>query len=630
MTGLAQGATFNVSVTDGTFSKTYIATVGSGGSWTATIPSADAVTLANGTATVSAQVTDALGNQSALASQAVTVAETGPVVTISLVDGNNVINASEAAAGVALSGTVSGLAGNSTFQVTVTDAGFNKSYTATVNAAGTAWTATIPSADAVTLANGTATVSAQVTDALGNQSALASQAVTVAETGPVVTISLVDGNNVINASEAAAGVALSGTVSGLAGNSTFQVTVTDAGFNKSYTATVNAAGTAWTATIPSADAVTLANGTATVSAQVTDALGNQSALASQAVTVAETGPVVTISLVDGNNVINASEAAAGVALSGTVSGLAGNSTFQVTVTDAGFNKSYTATVNAAGTAWTATIPSADAVTLANGTATVSAQVTDALGNQSALASQAVTVSETGPVVTISLVDGNNVINASEAAAGVALSGTVSGLAGNSTFQVTVTDAGFNKSYTATVNAAGTAWTATIPSADAVTLANGTATVSAQVTDALGNQSALASQAVTVAETLPTVSINAIDGNNVINNTQAHAGVALSGTVTGLAQGATFNVSVTDGTFSKTYIATVGSGGSWTATIPSADAVTLANGTATVSAQVTDALGNQSALASQAVTVSETLPTVSINAIDGNNVINTSRPPPAWR
>ena len=148
------------------------------------------------------------------------------------------------------------------------------------------------------------------------------------------------------------------------------MTDTDGGFKKSYAATVNAAATAWTATIPSADAVTLANGTATVSAQVTDALGNQSALASQSVTVAETGPVVTISLVDGNNVINASEAAAGVALSGTVTGLAGNSTFQVTVTDAGFNKSYTATVNAAGTAWRAMIPSGDAAALADGTATV--------------------------------------------------------------------------------------------------------------------------------------------------------------------------------------------------------------------------------------------------------------------
>src|SRR5262249_51803858 len=144
VSGLAQGATFNVSVTDGTFSKSYVATVGAGGTWTATIPSSDAATLVNGPATVSAQVTDTYGNQSTLASQTVTVAETLPTVSINAVDGNNVINAAEAAAGVPLSGTVSGFAPNSTFLVTVTDNGVTKSYTATVNAAGTGWNATIP------------------------------------------------------------------------------------------------------------------------------------------------------------------------------------------------------------------------------------------------------------------------------------------------------------------------------------------------------------------------------------------------------------------------------------------------------------------------------------------------------
>jgi len=63
----------------------------------------------------------------------------------------------------------------------------------------------------------------------------------------------------------------------------------------------------------------------------------------------ETLPTVTINPVDGTNVINAAEAANGVALSGNVSGLAANSTFLVTVTDNGVTKSYTATVTAAGT-----------------------------------------------------------------------------------------------------------------------------------------------------------------------------------------------------------------------------------------------------------------------------------------
>ena len=126
-----------------------------------------------------------------------------------------------------------------------------------------------------------------------------------------------------------------------------------------------------------------------MSAQVTDANGNQSTVASQTVTVAETGPTVTIALVDGNNVINFAEAhaAGGVPLSGTVTGIAANSSFKVTVTDNGVTKTYIATVNAAGTAWSATIPSSDAIALANGTATVSAQVTDANGNQATVAAR---------------------------------------------------------------------------------------------------------------------------------------------------------------------------------------------------------------------------------------------------
>ena len=130
-TGLAAGAAFAVSVQDGTFSKTYTAAVGANGTWSATIPSADAVTLPDGTATVTAQVTS-----SVCASEPVIVAETLPTVTINKINGNDIINNSACGGGhcgcggghgpspVLLTGTVTGIAANSTFQVTVTDSGF--------------------------------------------------------------------------------------------------------------------------------------------------------------------------------------------------------------------------------------------------------------------------------------------------------------------------------------------------------------------------------------------------------------------------------------------------------------------------------------------------------------------------
>jgi hypothetical protein len=272
--------------------------------------------------------------------------------------------------------------------------------------------------------------------------------------------------------------------------------------------------------------------------------------------------------VDGNDVINCaqSRAAGGVALSDTVTGLAVGAA------------AFTATANASTTA-----------------------------------TQNVTIAETLPIVTIAKIDGNDVINAAQAKAGATLSGAATGLNSGATFQVFVVDGAFSKTYTATIGTGG-AWTATIPSADAITLGNGTATVSAQATDAHGDPWALASKSVTVAETSPTVTIAQIDGNDVINAAQAKAGVALSGAATGLASGATFQVFVVDRTFSKTYTATVGTGGDWTATIPSADAITLGNGTnaATVSAQVADAYGNPSALASQSVTAAAAPPTVSVS------------------
>ena len=614
ISGIAANSTFNVTVTDGASIKTYAATVnGTGTAWSATIPAGDATVLANGTATIAAQVSDAFGNPASF-SQNVTVAESGPAIAINPVDGTNVINAANAAGGVALGGSISGIAANSTFNVTVTDGASIKTYAATVNGTGTAWSATIPAGDATVLANGTATIAAQVSDAFGNPASF-SQNVTVAESGPAIAINPVDGTNVINAANAAGGVALGGSISGIAANSTFNVTVTDGASIKTYAATVNGTGTAWSATIPAGDATVLANGTATIAAQVSDAFGNPASF-SQNVTVAESGPAIAINPVDGTNVINAANAAGGVALGGSISGIAANSTFNVTVTDGASIKTYAATVNGTGTAWSATIPAGDATVLANGTATIAAQVSDAFGNPASF-SQNVTVAESGPAIAINPVDGTNVINAANAAGGVALGGSISGIAANSTFNVTVTDGASIKTYAATVNGTGTAWSATIPAGDATVLANGTATIAAQVSDAFGNPASF-SQNVTVAESGPAIAINPVDGTNVINAANAAGGVALGGSISGIAANSTFNVTVTDGASIKTYAATVnGTGTAWSATIPAGDATVLANGTATIAAQVSDAFGNPASF-SQNVTVAETLPTVTISNAGGSS------------
>src|SRR5262249_34029640 len=136
----------------------------------------------------------------------------------------------------------------------------------------------------------------------------------------------------------------------------------------------------------------------------------------------------------------------------------------------------------------------------------------------------------------------------------------------------------------------------------------------------GNPSAPATQTFTVHETLPTVTISAHDGDGDNRSEERRVGKEgrLRGTATGLAAGATFLITVTDGEFSKTYTATVNHAGTgWTATIPAADAPARADGALTVTAQATDQFGNPSAPATQTFTVHETLPTVTISAHDGD-------------
>ena len=234
-----------------------------------------------------------------------------------------------------------------------------------------------------------------VADADGNQ-ASASQNVTVAETLLGVTINPVDGTNVINAANAAAGVTLGGSVSEACRQFHLQCDGHRQWRNQDLCGDSRRDGYGVERDDPRrSDATTLANGTATTAAQVADGFGNPASF-SQNVTVAETGPVLTINPVDGNNIINAVNAANGVALTGSVSGLVANTTFNVTVTDNGVTKIYTATVNGSG--WSATIPAADAMALANGTATIAAQVTDSHGNPASF-SQDVAVAETLPTVT---------------------------------------------------------------------------------------------------------------------------------------------------------------------------------------------------------------------------------------
>ena len=449
------------------------------------------------------------------------------------------------------------------------------------------------------------------------QGATAQADLTVAVTGeaPTISIAAITGDNVINASEANVGFSITGSEAGADGLP-IMVTIVDGNGAAVESYNITGAQGGWSVNVTSAQATALADGSYTVTAQVTDQFGNPSTTATQTLEVHETLPTVTIDALalDGDNVINHAEAQDGVTLSGSVTGQTALSTFSITVIDGSFTNTYSATVNAAGTGWTATIPGEDATQLQDGASalTVSAQVTDQFGNTSATATQTFTVEETLPTVTIDALalDGDNVINHAEAQDGVTLSGSVTGQAALSTFSITVIDESFTNTYSAVVNTAGTGWTATIPGEDATQLQDGVGalTVTAQVTDQFGNTSATATQTFTVDETAPTVTINTLAGDNVLNALEAQSNLTIGGSASGVEDGQHVTV-----TFNNHSYDAVVTSNAWTTTV-AASALThamLPDGSYTVTANVSDAAGNPATSATRTMKVDETAPVIAV-------------------
>ena len=518
--------------------------------------------------------------------------------------GSNVITAAQANAGVTISGTETGADGQ-TVTVQILDSKNTVVDTLTTKASEGAWSATLSSADAKALADGTYTFSATVSDQSGNASTAATQTVVVHESGPSITMAPVGGNDVITAAQASAGVTISGTETGADGQ-TVTIQILDSKNTVVDTLTTKASKGTWSTTLSSADAKALADGTYTFSATVSDQSGNASTAATQTVVVHESGPSLTMAPVGDNDVITAAQASAGVTISGTETGADGQ-TVTIQIFDSKNTVVDTLTTKASEGAWSATLSSADAKALADGSYTFSATVSDQSGNASTAATQTVVVHESGPSLTMAPVGGNDVITAAQASAGVTISGTETGADGQ-TVTIQIFDSKNTVVDTLTTKASEGAWSATLSSADAKALADGTYTFSATVSDQSGNASTAATQTVVVHESGPSLTMAPVGGNDVITASQASAGVTISGTETG-ADGQTVTIQILDSkdTVVDT-LTTKASEGAWSATLSSADAKALADGTYTFSATVSDQSGNASTAATQTVVVHESGPT----------------------
>ncbi|MCM7530425.1 Ig-like domain-containing protein [Enterobacter quasiroggenkampii] len=572
--------------------KSYTATVDADGNWTATVPSADVGSLKDGDASVQVSVTNVNGN-SASAGREYSVDATAPTVSIEIISDNNIINAAEAQQDLVINGVTNAEAGQT---VTVTLNGVD--YTTTVQANGS-WSVTVPSADLNGITDGNYTVSAAVSDKAGNP-ASADRDVLVDTTVPQLTIHTVSDDDVINSAEHAQALIVTGSVTGAAAGDVVTVTLN----GKSYTATLDASGN-WSVGVPAADVTALAAGDYTITAALTDKAGNSNS-ATHGVAVNLTAPGLTIDTVSGDDVINSTEKTQDLTISGTASGLATGAVVTVMLN----GKAYSAQVDDNGK-WTTTVPASEVGQLGEALYTVTASATDSVGNSTS-ASHTVNVESVLPGVIINTIAGDDVINAAELAAGQTISGKVVNAEAGNTLTVTI---GGN-SYTATVQSDLT-WSVNVPSDVLTALGNGDLTVSASVTNGVGN-SGSAERDITIDANLPGLRVDTVAGDDVINSIEHGQNLIITGTSDGLAAGAALTVTVNG----KTYPATVLADGTWRAAIPAADVGALAAGTVTVTVTGQSSAGNPVSI-SHDVTVDLATVAISIDAIAADDVINAA-------
>ncbi|KFC04145.1 hypothetical protein GTGU_03271, partial [Trabulsiella guamensis ATCC 49490] len=539
---------------------TYTAQVQADGSWSVTVPANDVAALTDGAALVTASVNDIAGNP-ASASHNLTVDTAAPVVTINTVAGDDILNTTEHGQAQVISGSATNAAPGDSVTVTIN----GNSYTTVIDANGN-WSVGVPAADVTALQDGTSTISVTVTTAAGN-SGSATHNVDV-DLNPVsVSINSVTADDIINAAETGVDLVLSGsTVNVEAGQ---MVTIIFNG--QTVTAVVDSNGD-WSYTIPSTDLANLNAGSARVQVSVSNASGN-SAAADHSYSVDTDAPVITINTMAADDILNAAEAQTDLVITGTSTAEAGQI---VTITLNG--NTYTALVQANGN-WSVTVPANDVAALTDGNTVITASVSDVAGNP-ASASHNLTVDTTAPVITIDTVASDDIVNNGEQLAGQTISGTTTAEPGQT---VTVTFNGHT--YLATVDSAGN-WSVLVSANDFAGLVDGQYTITATVNDIAGN-TGNSSHNVTLNGDVPTITVNTLSVDDIINAAEHGTPLTISGTTTAPA-GQTVTITLNG----NTYTTTVQSNGQWSLIVGSADVAALADGTAyTVHAEVSNTIGN---------------------------------------
>ncbi|XZW33860.1 BapA/Bap/LapF family large adhesin [Acinetobacter baumannii] len=550
ITGTAEpGSTVTVTYPNG---DTATVVAGPDGSWSVPNPGL------NDGDEVEAIATDPAGNPSLPGTA--TVDAVGPntagvTFTIDSVTADNVINASEAAGNVTITGVLKNIPADATnTAVTVVINGVT--YNATVDKTAGTWTVSVPGSGLTADADKTIDAKVTFTDAAGNSSSVNdTQTYTIDTTAPAAPVI-----DPVNGTDPITGTAEPGST----------VTVT---YPNGDTATV-VAGPDGSWSVPNPGL----NDGDEVEAIATDPAGNPSLPGTA--TVDAVGPNTdgvnfTVDSVTADNVINASEASGNVTVTGVLKNVpadAANTVVTVVIN----GQTYTATVDSTAGTWTVSVPGSDLTADADKTIDAKVTFTDAAGNSSSVNdTQTYTIDTTAPDAPVI-----NPVNGTDPITGTAEPG--------STVTVTYPDG------STTTVVAGPDGTWTVPNPGL----NDGDKVTAIATDPAGNPS-LPGTAIVDAVGPNTDGVNftvdSVTADNVINASEASGNVTVTGVLKNVPADAA-NTVVTVVINGQTYTATVDStAGTWTVSVPGSDLTADADKTIDAKVTFTDAAGNSSSV-----------------------------------
>jgi T1SS-143 domain-containing protein len=587
------GNAVNVTVTDSLGNSKTFVTVVINGAWS--VPDADLSGLLDGTIIVTADTQDNNGNKATATTDFIkdTLAE----ITIEVDAGaDGIVNRFESSR-LMLSGTVNNVEDGQVVTITVTDSlGAFVEFSAIIS--NGLWQ--VSTADISSLAEGELTYSASVIDQHCN--AAVTTVDVLKDTQAQVTI-VVNSNtdvidNTINAAEVNH-VEMLGTVSNIEDGKTIKVFVSDG--IQVLTFTTQVVNGSWT--IPDSDLSSLRDGNLTFAVGVLDVVGN---LAVNAVTVAkDTQAAIEVVIESGNDDFLIAEEVGSLTISGTVTNVEAGQIVTIVLTNLfGDSNTLTAVVND-DLSWSATV---DVSSYADGQLNVDVTVQDIAGNVAGNIDTAFVDRSDGIAIFVNTTEDkvDFTLNAAEISQ-VNMFGLVNNVEDGQKITVTVTDGATLLTFFSTVE--GYTWR--IEDADLSALDDGTLTYIAKVIDKAGNVATDVTN--TLKDTIADITIDIKTEDDTVDtiiNAVESTQVDISGEVTGVEDGQTVSLSVTDGNSTLTY-STIITAGNWL--IENSDLSTLNDGLLTFVATTADIAGNNTVIETSSVKDSKAQINVSIES-----------------